>query len=101
MRPIARRASWPLSLSALGSGGCFAFAQSPEKTAPPKFEVASIKRDPACDSRRNRDERSILSPGRAQWSCMALDRLIQLAYVSFANGVSYSRQESRSAADIH
>jgi uncharacterized protein (TIGR03435 family) len=70
-----------------------AFAQSPERTAKPKFEVASIKRDPACDGRRNRDERPILSPGRAQWNCMALDRLIQLAYVSFANGVRYSRQE--------
>jgi uncharacterized protein (TIGR03435 family) len=88
MQTIARRASWALSLSAWLGG--LAFAQSPEKTAPPKFEVASIKRDPAC---RSHDERPILSPGRAQWNCMALDRLIQLAYVSFANGVSYSRQE--------
>ena len=91
MQPIARRASWALSLSALVGGVCIAFAQSPEKMVTPKFEVASIKRDPACDSRRNRDERPILSPGRAQWNCMALDHLIQLAYVSFANGVSYSR----------
>jgi uncharacterized protein (TIGR03435 family) len=93
MQLIARGASWVLSLPALVGGGCLAFAQSPERTATLKFEVASIKRDPACDSRRNRDERPILSPGRAQWNCMALDRVIQLAYVSFANGVRYSRQE--------
>jgi hypothetical protein len=77
MQPNARGASWALSLPALVGGVCLAFAQSPEKTATPKFEVASIKRDPACDSRRNRDERPILSPDRAQWNCMALDRLMK------------------------
>jgi uncharacterized protein (TIGR03435 family) len=43
MQRFARRASLALSLSALVVGVCSSFAQSPEKTSTPRFEVASIK----------------------------------------------------------
>jgi uncharacterized protein (TIGR03435 family) len=74
----------------IGSAPAITVGQTQTKTAPPKFEVASVKLNKACSSRR--DERPLLSPGRVQWSCMPLDRLIQFAYVSFANGVSFSHQ---------
>ncbi len=69
-------------------------AQSPNEMAVrPQFEVASIKLDKRCDGYRpGHDERPVPSPGRLQMNCMSVDRLIQLAYVSFANGVSFSRQ---------
>jgi len=69
-------------------------AQPQKRTAVrPEFEVASIKLDKGCeDYREGHDERPVPSPGRLQMNCMSLDRLIQLAYLSFANGASFSRQ---------
>jgi uncharacterized protein (TIGR03435 family) len=68
-------------------------AQPPARAiAGPKFEVASIKLDKACDNRPGRDAPPVVSPGRLQMNCMSLERLIQLAYVSFANGLRFSRQ---------
>jgi uncharacterized protein (TIGR03435 family) len=68
-------------------------AQSQTKTADrPKFEVASIKLDKACEGGPGHDTPPVVSPGRLQMNCLTLERLIQLAYVSFANGVRFSRQ---------
>lgn len=68
--------------------------QSQKETAGrPQFEVASVKLDKTCaEYRVGHDTPLVLSPGRLQMNCMSLDRLVELAYVSFANGISFSRQ---------
>lgn len=72
-----------------------AVAQAPPQAKAadrPKFEVASIKLDKTCDGRVGHDTPPVVSPGRLQMKCLSLERLIQFAYVSFANGVRFSRQ---------
>jgi uncharacterized protein (TIGR03435 family) len=74
-------------------GGAFAIHLSAQQRNPverPKFEVASIKAHKGC--RPGRDQHQETSPGRVQMSCVTLESLIQLAYVSLATGVSLNRQ---------
>jgi uncharacterized protein (TIGR03435 family) len=62
------------------------FAQS--KAAPSKFEVASVKACKAADlpPNRRREGPSGNDPGRTRIVCQTLERLIQWAYVRYANG---------------
>jgi uncharacterized protein (TIGR03435 family) len=77
------------------AAACLAIAVAQAQTSSavrPKFEVASIKLDKTCDGRVGHDTPPVVSPGRLQLNCLSLERLIQFAYVSFANGVRFSRQ---------
>jgi uncharacterized protein (TIGR03435 family) len=62
------------------------FAQS--KSAPPKFEVAAVKPCKPADLSLNRERggASGNDPGRMRISCQTVERLIQWAYVTYANG---------------
>jgi uncharacterized protein (TIGR03435 family) len=50
----------------------------------PKFEVASIKRNPACPT----PNKAVPTPGRVMLECSTLQMLIQAAYGMFANGTT-------------
>jgi uncharacterized protein (TIGR03435 family) len=90
MLPIARRISSALSLLTL-VGSVFleaaASAQSPGKTATPRFEVASIKpcKDVAPPNGRA-GGMSSFSPGRMNVVCQVVKGLIQQAYDQNATG---------------
>lgn len=97
MLPRTIRRARRIATIAIFAGACLAIAvgqaQPQTKTADrPKFEVASIKLDKTCDGRVGHDTPPVVSPGRLQMNCLSLERLIQFAYVSFANGVRFSRQ---------
>lgn len=72
-----------------GAGGIFAFFTRAQSATPPtsKFELASIKRSPDCDSRTGiYGSPSGSSPGRLNLNCATVTGLILGAYVRFANG---------------
>lgn len=57
----------------------------PQGTAPSKFDVASIRANPAC--RNGRRPPATQSPGRWRTECSTLEDLIRMAYIAFADGV--------------
>jgi uncharacterized protein (TIGR03435 family) len=67
------------------------YAQTPAPR--PQFEVASIKLDSSCGNRAGRGlGQNPFSTGRLNMECVTLQRLIQLAYGAFADGVSPNMQ---------
>jgi len=59
----------------------------------PQFDVASIKLNPDCGNRAGRGGgQNPFSTGRLNMECVTLERLIQLAYGTFADGASPNMQ---------
>jgi uncharacterized protein (TIGR03435 family) len=59
----------------------------------PQFDVASIKLNPNCGNRAGRGGgQNPFSTGRLNMECVTLERLIQLAYGTFADGASPNMQ---------
>jgi uncharacterized protein (TIGR03435 family) len=60
-------------------------AGSTQPLGRPQFEVVSLKPNPGC-----KNNGGVISPGRLEWSCITLDRLVHNAYVTFADGKKIS-----------
>src|SRR5258708_39421371 len=76
----------PAAILALSANPAQSFAQS--RVAPPKFEVATVRPCKPADHTSN-DERGGPSgndPARLRIVCQTMERLIQFAYVNYANG---------------